>query len=502
VRLPFPERIPLNRVAIFALVLFAVQMVEGTTLYFSAGCVAFILLAAVAFNAGGGLTRTAGAYVFFYSVLVVLIGLCYKAFLGEAADLGLVDPQTDIKAYVAGMAAMLAAVVVSRRLRPKTSLLQNVLKERNAYRASVGCIAFGAVGAFLIGLLGPSAAKLETAFYQLNELIPLGIIIAVMYQIRSSGGTRSTSLLTIVAAGYFFFFYGVLGFSKQGMLTPFFCWALPICALRFRLSITQMGACLVGIFIVFHYLTPIAQVGKGQLSETSTFSQRVELGERLVADPARTRRIYLESEENPNNRGLSSYYSTPQGFWERLQFISVDDKLNNATDQGSVFGLLPVEDEFLNVVPHFIWPNKPGGNFGNQYAHDLNGVARDEGDVTTGISFSPTGEAYHLAQWTGILVIAPLLWCMLFVAWDSLLGDLRTTPWGMLALALLAHTAPEGGITGAIHLTTFGSEILTFCALFAAWLGPVLAIPVLGPDRSMVDREIIQAPRRAPSNTS
>jgi len=38
----------------------------------------FLLVATFAFNTAGGLTRTSGVYVFFYSVLVVVIGLCYK----------------------------------------------------------------------------------------------------------------------------------------------------------------------------------------------------------------------------------------------------------------------------------------------------------------------------------------------------------------------------------------------------------------------------------------
>jgi hypothetical protein len=33
-----------------------------------------------------------------------------------------------------------------------------------------------------------------------------------------------------------------------------------------------------------------------------------------------------------------------------------------------------------------------------------------EEDLTTGISFTPTGEAYHMARWLGIFLIAPLLW--------------------------------------------------------------------------------------------
>ena len=154
----------MNRVAIFAVALFAIQMLEGTALYFSVGCVAFILVAALAFNTAGGLTRASGAYVFAYSVLVVIIGLCYKAFLGEPADSNLLDPHTDIEVYVGGITAMLAAVIVSRRFSRKSGLLQNLLKESEMYRSSVGCIAFGIAGMFIIALLGQSGALLQTAF--------------------------------------------------------------------------------------------------------------------------------------------------------------------------------------------------------------------------------------------------------------------------------------------------------------------------------------------------
>ena len=91
-RIPFPERVPINRAILFSLVLFTIQRLEGTDLFFATGCAIFILLTAFAFNAAGGLTRASGAYVFFYSVLVVLIGILYKAFLGEPAQSNLLDP--------------------------------------------------------------------------------------------------------------------------------------------------------------------------------------------------------------------------------------------------------------------------------------------------------------------------------------------------------------------------------------------------------------------------
>ena len=72
------------------------------------------------------------------------------------------------------------------------------------------------------------------------------------------------------------------------------------------------------------------------------------------------------------------------------------------------------------------------------------GMLGDE-DRTTGISFSPIGEAFHVGRWTGIFIVAPILWIMLFTLYDSLCGDARKVPWGLLAIVLFAHIAPEGG---------------------------------------------------------
>ena len=463
-----------------------IQALEGTFIYFCVGTSLFILIATLTFNAAGGLNRTSGAYVFFYSTLVVIVGLCYKAYLGEPAQMNLNDPLTDIEAYVGSITAMYGAVVASRRFSRKTGFLQGVLKESDMYRASVGCLLFGALGPYGIALLGKSASQLQTAFAQLNLLIPVGIIIGVMYEIRRSGGTRCLNLAVILGTAYLFFL-GATGFSKAGLIAPLFCWFLPIWALRYRLSIVQILGAFVWVFIVFYYLVPFSQYGRGQVEETFTLSDRISLAASLLENPNDTRRAYLKTEDEAvyaGVKGLNSYYNKPEGLWERLQFVSVDDVLNNFTDQGHVFGLLPVEYGFINVIPHFIWPNKPGGNLGNMYAHELTGTAQGEGDVTTGISFSPTGEAYHLAKWAGIFVIAPILWFMLFTIYDFMLGDVRSTPWGLLTLLVISHSAPESGIVGTIYLSSTNIESLIFCAFFAAWIAPLFAMFVLGPDRS------------------
>jgi hypothetical protein len=495
VRIPYPERIPIDKAAYFVLALFVIQVLEGTTLFFCVGISLFILIATITFNEAGGLTRASGAYVFFYAVLVVIVGVCYKAFLGEAAQTNLADPQTDIEAYVGSITAMYAAVTLSRRVSRKTGLLQNVLKESSMYRASVGCILFGALGGFGIALLGESGTQLQTAFNQINNLIPVGIIIGVTYEIRRSGGTRCTNLFVVIGTAYVFF-QGVTAFSKQGMIEPLFCWLLPIWFLRYRLSIVQVAGCCLAVFIVFYYLVPYSQYGRSLVTENFTLSDRVALATDLLGHPNETRQTFVQGEEDRALQvgGTGSYFNSPQGFWERLQFVSVDDSLINFTDQGHVFGLLPVEYGFIDMVPHFLWPNKPVGNLGNMYSHEINGEAQGEGDVSTGISFSPTAEAFHVARWSGIFLLAPALWFMLFTIMDSLLGDVRTTPWGMLAVALISHSAPEAGIVGTIGLWSVGVEGLVFCAFFAAWFAPVIATFVVGPGRGSHEAQLSLKP--------
>jgi len=498
VRIPFPEHIPIDRAVVFAILLFIIQSLERTPLYFSAGCVTFLILATLAFNTAGGLTRASGAYVFFYSVLVVVIGLCYKALLGEPADSNLHDPQTTIAVYVVGMAGMLAAVTVSRRFARKTGLVQNILKDENMYRSCVGCIVFGIAGPVLIGLLGSGGTQLNSAFAQLNQLVPLAIVIGVMYEIRRSGGTRSINAPVVFAIAYYFFFFGLLGFSKQGMVVPFLCWLLPVCALRFRLSALQVISCVLGTFILFHYLVPYSQYGRRYLEDSPSTSQRFDIAVPLLSHPEDTRQRYQEIQDEQT---VGTYFNGPQGFWDRLQFISVDDSLIGITDQGSIFGLAPIRASFINAIPHVFYPNKPTHNYGNLYAHEIShatGGMMVEDDVTTGISFSPTAEAYHMARWVGVLVAAPLIWFLLFLVFDSLFGDLRATPWGLLVLAQISHIAPEGALNGAIYFLTFGAAIYTFCALFASWVAPVFAVVVLGRNRIRARQEISFRPALAP----
>jgi hypothetical protein len=109
VRLPFPERVPLAPVCFFATVLCLLQLYQGTAAAFSLCSFLFIIVSALAFNMAGGLTRPSGGYIFFFVVLGVLIGLVWKAVLGEPADSNLAVPMITIEVYLCAACSLLLA---------------------------------------------------------------------------------------------------------------------------------------------------------------------------------------------------------------------------------------------------------------------------------------------------------------------------------------------------------------------------------------------------------
>ncbi len=499
-RLPFPERIPIKYVFAFAALLAVAQLIEGTSTPFTFCSFLFILIAGAAFNFAGGFTQTSGAYIFFYATLVVIVGLFWKAVLGEPAQSNLSAPMTTIEAYVGSITSMFAAVYVSRKLTLKRALLGTMLEESRMLNASIGCMVAGMVMIALFAAFPHPNGSILSALQQIDRFLPMSIILGVTYQIRKSGGTSSVNLPVLIAFT-FSFFWGIIGFSKEGMLTPFFCWLIAACCLRYRLSVLQViGGILTCVFI-FQFLVPYSQYGRN--FRTDTLSGDIDASMNLLSNLGSVRKEF-ESSEADTDEEIKTFYNTPQGFFDRLQMISMDDILIAYTNQRGPFGLEPVIRDFENLVPHFIWANKPPVIGGNYYAHEVGGIVADN-DTTTGISFSPTGEAFHLAGWYGIFFVAPIMWIMLFTLFDSLCGDVRKSPWGLVMTVYFAHTAPEGGVGAIIYALGYITVGIIFVAVVAAYVTPIVGTLFAGPEAIRVIRtgqRIRSIPARAPRRVS
>ncbi len=458
-------------------------MLEGTDATFSLCCFFFVLIAGIAFNIAGGVTRASGSYIFFFSLLTVIVGIVWKAVLGEPADSNLKSPLLTIYVYLAGISMMLVAVYLSRKVTLKRALLGDILPDYKIQTATIGCTIVAFIIAF-ISLVAPGGnGSFMAALNQLNHFFPLAIILGVMHTIRRTGGRRSLSMPVLLSGGLLFY-DGVIGFSKEGMFAPMLCYLLAAASQRYRVSKVQVGSAILVTVFVFRYLVPYSQYGRNFKQESQV--ENVKTAYLLLTNLEDVRRQYLDSAADRYEDQLFGYYDSPQGFFDRLEMISIDDGLISHTQDYGTFGMTPVIIGIENIVPHFIWKDKPSMLFGNTFAHEVGLLGAE--DDTTGVSFSPAATAYHLAGWLGILFLAPALWFVLFCVYDSLCGDARKAPWGLLASLAFAHLAPEGDVTAVIYLFSTGAFFIFSASLLAAYLMPLIGTLFIGPEGVFLKR--------------
>ncbi len=499
-RISLPARIPLFYAFLFAAGLFLVQQIEHTTLYFSACSFLFIVTSTYAFNVAGGLTRVSGGYIFFYSILAVILGLTVKAFVGEAGDSNLVRPHLTITIYAATSVMLLLSAAAARKFSRKRPLLEGLVNDTNLSRATIGCLAFGILLSVATRTIERGSGTVFSALLQINRFCELSILLGVTHAIRSSGGRKSINVPVLIASATLVILGGLVGFSKEGFFTPPVCWALAAGAQRLRLTFGQALTGALLMLFLGYYMVPYSQYGRTQMQGGLANSLQVSV--RLLSDLNDVRQKF-EAEQAMSADSAGGYFNKSQGIFNRLQMISIDDLLHDATERQGVEGFYPLWEDFENLVPHMFWPGKPVYLWGNVYAHEA-GVNIGEEDFFTGISFSPAGEAYHLGKWVGVLVAAPILWIALFVLFDSLCGDVRQSPWGLLAISYFAHGAAEGMLGGIIYALGFVTFAIVFAALLTAYVMPIVGALFIGPGNQVQTRRTFlpPQPRRAVASSS
>ncbi len=482
-RIFLPERIRLSHAFLFASALFLLQQLEHTSLYFSACSFLFVLVATFGFNIAGGLTRPSGGYLFFFSTLALLVGLCTKAVLGEPADSHLLRPHVTITVYLVGICSMTLSVLVVRKLSRSRPLLESFVTDRNMYQAAVGCLAIGIVLTLATHLLTRASGSVLSALFQINRFTELSIILGVIASLRRSGGRRSVDAVVLAGGLTLFIVNGLLSYSKEGFFGPLACWGVAAASANIRLRRNQIiiGGLLVGF--ITYFMVPYSQYGR--VYTAPTLSENLVVAERLLSNLGQVRQQYeANSKQSAAESSVGDYYDHPEGVLDRFEMISVDDQLIDVTINRGTIGYFPLAEDVESLVPHVFWPNKPKVLWGNVYAHEA-GVHIPEDDFTTGISFSPLGEAYHLGGWIGLIFVAPLIWIIALLIFDSLCGDVRRSPWGLLVLVYFAHIAPEAYLAGIIYASVYISFAIAFAAVTTGYLMPIIGQLLVGPGRSL-----------------
>ena len=500
-RLPFPTRISVQKTLVFAGILFVIQLLEHTDVTFAGLCFTYIMLSVITFNAAGGFSRASGAYIFWFALLTCIVGVTWKTVLNEPGDSNLTSPNVTLATYVVSMMTIFGAVQISRRFTSGSRSFSSMMNSEkiNLGHAALGCFVASEI-VYYAGLYLPHGnGSLVSIINQENVFLPVCILLGTIHTIRTTGGRRSVSLLTFVASALIFVYGGLISYSKQGMLTPIVCWGIAAASQRYRLRRWQVLLLLAFAVYAVEMLTPLSQVARAIVPANATNSERLMLSVDLLSHPKTLRADYLgtpevstrSDHEHPTG-WEAGYFDTPQGLFDRMTIIKSDDRLNTYTLEGHTVGKMKTVYYFLDWIPHFILPNKealmPPGvtNAGNFYAHEVGMLAPN--DFTTGISFSPSAEAFHMDTWEGIVVVGAFVWTLLFVVVDGICGDLRHSPIGLFAVVAFAHVAPESLIGNLIYFIFFSDLGIVLAILFCTYFAPIIGQLLSGPQDPRIAR--------------
>jgi hypothetical protein len=477
-RFPAPDRLKFQHVAIFAFVVFVGQELEGTDFLFAVLTAAYTLIWAAAFNIAGGIRYPSGAFIFFNGFLNGVVGLTFKVLLFEPGDRNLQSPNATMFVYCVGMASMLCVAFFCRGLRLQRGLLTGLESVAAYKRAAVVCLVSGYLITLIV--LAGSSNAFVSILRQANKMPEMSIMLATTYEIRHSKGKRSFNWIVAIGIGSGFAM-GLIGFSKEGMLLGFAAYFLAAVIEGYNFPRIQIVAGILGFAFFTYYLAPYSQYVRGFRATTAAGNAAVAL--HYLGDLNETRRLYEDTLEGYLLADEPHLYDQREGFLDRLIVIPADDNLISYTNKGNVFGLTPTFAAYGNLVPHFIWHNKPVFNTGNIYAHELGELGEE--DETTGIAFSAAADAYHQAKWLGLLLLLPIDLFLYFIITDSIVGSARWAPWALIPILDLSEIGPEGGLDGPIYSASYGIFAILFLVFVVKFVAPfvlrVMRQPQLGP---------------------
>ena len=473
-RIQLPEYIPISWTAVFAGVMMLVQMWEGTDPIFAGLHFLYLVIWIFTFNLAGGFKRISGAYVFWYGLLTVPVGTVVKLLINDPADSNCWTPVLTMGMYTLGMVLLCGAILITRTvMRGRPSVAETLSKMRPPrYREA-------AMGLFVLAILLQFGflflpLGLYNTVHIMDQTLPLCIILGTIYVIRSSGYQKTIGTANIVPMGYAMLM-ALPGFSKLALFLPWAGWLLAVAYTRFRLRLPQLVLIAFIGWLTVYVLTPVSQVGRNSVTATS-YTERTVEAVKLMINLKETREIYNQAGQDAFLVSHQYYSKDLNSFWSRMTTFSADDRLISYTSKGNYVGWDGVRWMFLNLIPHFLLPNKDqyrvDASGGNYYGREVGII--NSSDTTTGISFSPIPEAYHIGGWIALLLFLPGLWVLFLCSLEFVCGDLRATPWGLVIALYLAHVAPESGVDGLIQFISMGNMGMIFTIVLSSFVAPLI----------------------------
>jgi hypothetical protein len=483
-RLSLPERVPIQKMFIFAACIAGVEQYQGTSFAFSLLFFGFLIASAVAFNIAGGFSRVIGAYIFWFALLIPGFGVIWKSVLGEPADSNLKVPLLTISAYTVSMVVLALVAILTSRIDLRRVGLSAVPAKLDYTLAGLGCFIFWVLLTFAGQFFGGIIPGFFSALRQIDIFRPLAIVLSTIGIIRATKGRRSINAINTLAMSSLIW-DGMLGASKQMMLTPLVCWLVAATYMKLKLNFSRTLCIGLGALVSFTIFSQLSQA-RDLIPDNASYDDRVEVVFHELTHYSEVVAHNKEAQVEDVSQLSHHYYDTNQNsLLARLSMISPDDAFFNYATTVPPDGLGSIGDDFRGLIPNIMLSTKKVGfGAGNHYAHEIGGYLAPDDD-STGISFSPIPEAYHLAGWSGIVFLMPAIWLLLFFSIDFVCGDLKNAPWALLVIVYFGHAAPESLISGLVYYMGYGNFGMFVSILFCTRLAPVFGALFYGSSGSV-----------------
>jgi len=452
-KFPWPDHVKMPHALFFATALMVAEMVLGTNPLYAACIFVYVLVTAMAFNAGGGLYTVSGSFIAFQSLQSILIAQIGKVFYLQPADSYLHAPVTTVAVYTVGEIALLGACIISRKYRRRIPIMDSRTDSKFTMAMSMTSSVIGIISTFLVGTIGSDqygaieGGSVWSYIGQMGNFLLIGIILGTAHIITASGGRRSARWWTIIPMCAFTLL-GIVNNSKQGIYEPLAVWVMCCALYKYTFNRVQIASLIAAAIFSVMVVFPVVQYSRAYVREGALLN-RATLVYEFMRDHSITEirgayRANEELREEDGHAGYFFYYGKDAELLDRVSLVSVDDAAITYTLSRGPGGYGAFEQEFISMVPRAFFPDK------DRYirASIVNVLGRETGilgasDETTFIAFSLFGPSFYMGGWWAVSVLTFLIMSATLLILDSFYGDARVSLYALLAIAGNLHGAAE-----------------------------------------------------------
>ena len=479
-RIPFPKSIPLRPLIIFLVTVLLIQLIEGTDPAVAVLMLVAQLAAAVAFNRLGGMTHMSGAFCLFSVLPCVTVPELAHLLLGQPGDYNLQHPLTTAGACAVFFVCLMIAAITVSSVRHPAALLDrihfSILELRGVSILSAIIAALIYIAAFLHTGPMENGSLLAAMNHFYPVLLAISIMLATYVRLTITNG-QSAMNGYIALLLVFGTIPGVLWASKEGMLTPAFCWLIVVASSRHRFSWLGSLALLGAALLVWTFVYPFSQNARFPIHAAETLSEKLDVITEFIRDPAQFPNTASEALES-NEFGTSS---SKVSIVNRFSLLLTADDLIDAdlkTGFTSIDRYAPV---LVSIVPHALWPDRPEVITTNELGHKM-GMLTNEGDTETGIAIGSPALFFDIGGWFGMIVYTITLFLFFFFVSVRFISTSETGIWGLVPIgteALLAGAATPANLFGFVAMF-LGMFFVTIAILkiISYILGELISRPI------------------------